>query len=124
MSFGLDLSVTTLGKTISDEERLTTMKIENHDGSDYEYSETYDYVPAEQVEIVFRNIEIESYSKVEFETKEFLISLPTRSTYDDSGNGEDYRWYWNESPNQTTSKGKRYWSFDFNGTFLRPISLF
>ena len=108
LSFGLDLSVKTLGKTISDEERLITMKIENHDGSDYEYSETYDYVPAEEVEIVLRNIEIESYSKVEFETKEFLISLPTKSTYDKHGKLVYFRWYRNYSPKQTTSKGKRY----------------
>ena len=84
------------------------MKIENHDGIYYEYSESYDYVPAEEVEIVLRSIEIEQYSKVEFETKEFLISLPTRSTYDKSGNGEDFRWYRNYSPKQTTSEGKRY----------------
>ena len=108
MSYRLDLSVTTLGKTISDAERLTTMKIENHDGRAFETLKTYDYVPAEEVEIVLRNIEIESYSKVDFETKEFLISLPTRSTYYESGYGKDYRWYKNESPKQTTSKGKRY----------------
>ena len=108
LSFGIDLSVKTLGKTISDEERLITMKIENHDGSLPEWSTAYDYVPAEEVEIVLRNIEIESYSKVEFETKEFLISLPTRSYYDKSGNDGDFRWYRNKSPKQTTSKGKRY----------------
>ena len=84
------------------------MKIENHDGRYFETLKTYDYVPAEEVEIVFRNIEIESYSKVEFETREFLLSLPTRSTYDKSGNDGDFRWYKNYSPKQTTSEGKRY----------------
>ena len=66
LSFRLDASVKTSGKTISDEERLLTIIIGNHDGSEFETLETYDYVPAEEVEIVFRNIEIESYSKVEF----------------------------------------------------------
>ena len=108
LSLGLDLSVKTLGKTISDEERLLTMKIENHDGYKYETSKTYEYLPAEEIDIVLRNIEIEAYSKELFETKEFLISLPTRSTYDYSANGKDYRGYRNYSPKQTTSKGKRY----------------
>ena len=58
--------------------------------------------------IVLKNIEIEAYSKEVFETKEFLISLPTRSSYDMSGNGKDFRGYKNKSPKETTSKGKRY----------------
>ena len=110
LSFRLDLSATTKSsrKTILDEKRLLTMEIENHDGQYHEISENYDYVPAEEIEIVLKNIEIESYQKEVFETKEFLISLPTRSTYDYSGNEEDYKWYANYSPKQTTSKGKRY----------------
>ena len=97
--------------SLADEERLITMNIENHDGSDYEVSKTFDYVPAEEIEIVLKNIEIEAYSKEVFETKEFLISLPTRSTYDYYGGRllwEDYWIYVNHSPKQTTSKGKRY----------------
>ena len=88
------------------------MEIENHDGQYYKNSESYDYVPAEEIEIVLKNIEIEAYSKEVFETKEFLISLPTRSTYDyyimyPYCKG-DCRAYTNYSPKQTTSKGKRY----------------
>ena len=108
LSFRFDLSVKTSVKTIPDEERLITMNIENHDGSDYEVSKTFDYVPAEEIEIVLKNIEIEAYYKEVFETKEFLISLPTRSTYEKLENSKDYRAYVNESPKQTTSKGKRY----------------
>ena len=66
------------------------------------YPQEIRQVKVSMLAIVFRNIEIEPYSKVEFETKEFLISLPTRSTYDYSGNGEDYRAYVNKSPRQTT----------------------
>ena len=108
LSFRLNLSVTTSGKTIPEEKRLSIMNIENHDGSRFETSETYDYVPAEEVKIVLRNIQIESYSEEEFETKEFHIVLPTRSKYfvNFSGHGKDYRWYSNVSPKQTTSKEK------------------
>ena len=108
LSFRLDLSVSTSGKTIPQEKRLLTTEIENHDGSDYETLQTYDYVPAEEIEIVLRNIEIKSYLKEDFETKEFLISLPTRSTYITSRKVGDYRWYQSYSPKQSTSEGKRY----------------
>ena len=108
LSFRLNLSVTTSGKTIPAEKRLFTMNIENHDGNKFENSKTYDYVPAEEVKIVLRNIQIESYSEEEFETKKFLIVLPTRSTYNASALHKDYRYYRNDSPKQTTSEGKGY----------------
>ena len=106
LSFRFDLFVKTSVKTIPN--GLHTMSIENHDGNEYKNLLTYDYVPAEELEIVLRNIEIEAYSKEGFETKEIVISLPTRSTYDNSGRYGDHRWFRNDSPKQTTSKGKRY----------------
>ena len=108
LSFRFDLSVTTLGETIPDDERVSTMNITNHDGRQFENTQTYDYFPAEELEIVLKNIEIEPYSKEEYETKEFLISLPTRSTNDLFGDGGDFRWYRNNSPKETTTKGKGY----------------
>ena len=108
LSFRLDLSVKTLRKTMPEEERVltSTMNIENHDGRQFENSQTYDYVPTEELEIVLKNIEIEPYSKEEYETKEFLISLPTRSTFDLNADGGDFTWYRNNSPKQTTTRGK------------------
>ena len=108
LNFRLDLSVTISGKKKPEEKRLPTINIENHDGKNFEYLKTYDYVPAEEVKIVPRNIQLESYSEEEFETKVFLNVLSTISTYNFSGHVEDFGWYRNDSPKQTTSKGKRY----------------
>ena len=106
LSFDLDLSYETSGKTIT----KFTMNGESNDGYMFKKSETYDLAPSGELKIVLtlEDIQIESYSEEEYERKAFLISLPTKLTHDFSGSVEDYRWYRNHSPRQTTSKEERY----------------
>ena len=97
----LNLHVSTWGKTIGQE----TVKIKNHDGSEYE-TRSYDFFRCEKFKIVLGDIKINKYDNKKYETLNFKIELPLENTYEENGlvTGE-YKWYENNSPKRIL-KGK------------------
>ena len=116
IDFQLNLHISSSGKTIGQD----TLRIQNHDGSNYLIKGNYDFFPSEQFKIVFGDIKITEYDEKEYETLNFNIALPSKNIYEESGivtgvvsdvtplsllTG-DYKWYANLSPSKPNSQGK------------------